>query len=160
MFLRKSALEDIRLRNGDFLDSTYFAYWEDTDLALRLALRGWKCLFHPEMIAWHAVSGSLGEKPRLVDKPPFFQRVSLTNRYRTIIKNLPRKDLISLLPFLAATELLIIPYFLFFSPRTLVENFQALWQVFQNYAQLIEQRREIQKGRLANCSLKTFFKGW
>jgi GT2 family glycosyltransferase len=38
-------------------DETYFAYLEDIDLALRLALAGWKCRYEPA-VALHAGEGS------------------------------------------------------------------------------------------------------
>jgi len=38
-------------------DERYFAYLEDVDLALRLALAGWTCRYEPA-VAWHAGEGS------------------------------------------------------------------------------------------------------
>jgi GT2 family glycosyltransferase len=38
-------------------DERYFAYLEDVDLALRLRLAGWTCLYQPA-VCWHAGEGS------------------------------------------------------------------------------------------------------
>jgi len=44
------------LQTGGF-DERYFAYLEDVELALRLRLAGWRCLYVPA-VAWHAGEGS------------------------------------------------------------------------------------------------------
>jgi GT2 family glycosyltransferase len=49
---RRCALAEV---NG--FDERYFAYIEDVDLALRLRLAGWRCLYEP-VIAHHAGEGS------------------------------------------------------------------------------------------------------
>lgn len=45
------------LRSVGGFDERYFAYLEDVDLALRLRLAGWSCLYVPA-VAWHAGEGS------------------------------------------------------------------------------------------------------
>jgi GT2 family glycosyltransferase len=47
---------DAALELGGF-DERYFAYLEDVDLALRLGLAGWRCLYEPA-VALHAGEGS------------------------------------------------------------------------------------------------------
>lgn len=41
-------------------DERLFAYLEDVDLALRLRLRGWTCVYEPA-VCWHAGEGSSGQ---------------------------------------------------------------------------------------------------
>ena len=160
MFLRRTALDDVRDLNG-WLDREYFAYWEDTDLALRLCLRGWVCSFLPQMRMWHVVSGSMGGKSRLINKPLRFQRISLSNRYRTMIKDLPLGMFLELFPFLVATEILIVPYFLFRSPRTLLCSVRAVGDALRSLPGLLSQRSAIQKRRtISHARLRTFFAGW
>jgi GT2 family glycosyltransferase len=43
-------------------DERYFVYLEDVDLALRLRLAGWRCLYEPA-VALHAGEGSSGQLP-------------------------------------------------------------------------------------------------
>lgn len=55
-FYRKSALEDVKLTLKDFseyFDEDFFLYKEDVDLAWRLCLYGWRCLYLPTAIAFH-----------------------------------------------------------------------------------------------------------
>jgi GT2 family glycosyltransferase len=40
--------------DGQFFDEDFFAYREDADLAWRAQLMGWKCLYVPAAVAWHA----------------------------------------------------------------------------------------------------------
>jgi GT2 family glycosyltransferase len=52
---RRSMLEDV----GAF-DERYFAYLEDLDLALRGQLRGWTCLYLPNVVVYHKKSMTSG----------------------------------------------------------------------------------------------------
>ena len=161
ILLRRTALDDIRLGTNNWLDRSYFAYWEDTDLALRLWLRGWKCLYNPDLRVWHVVSGSVGGKKRLVDKPMALQRVALRNRYRTMIKNIPRAALLSLLPGLLVSELMILPYFALISPRTIICSIGAIWDVINSLPEILERRRSIQNGSvLSSQYFLRFFQGF
>lgn len=50
---RRAALEDAKVAN-EYFDEDFFCYKEDVDLAWRLRLYGWKTVYQPEAIAWHA----------------------------------------------------------------------------------------------------------
>ena len=77
-FLRREMLADIGLFDEDF-----FAYYEDVDLALRAQLRGWKSLFVPGAVVYHAHSSTLGRESPL--KIFLCER----NRYYYTIKDMP-----------------------------------------------------------------------
>lgn len=83
LFLSRRMLDAVRLPGGDFLDSTYFVYGEDIELCLRAQLFGWKCLFVPVVVGWHAGSASVGRR-RLVAKGPAHQIHAVKNRFLTI----------------------------------------------------------------------------
>jgi GT2 family glycosyltransferase len=56
---RRAALTDIAIPQKDasaeeYFDEDFFSYKEDVDLAWRLRWRGWKTIFVPDAIAWHA----------------------------------------------------------------------------------------------------------
>jgi GT2 family glycosyltransferase len=51
-FYRRTALESARISTGYF-DADFFLYREDADLAWRLRLLGWRCLYVPSAVAAH-----------------------------------------------------------------------------------------------------------
>lgn len=67
MLLRRSMLADVGL-----LDADLFAYCEDTDLALRAQLKGWRCRFVPAAVVYHKYSAATApyspEKAFLVER--------------------------------------------------------------------------------------------
>ncbi len=67
MLLRRSMLADVGL-----FDTDLFAYCEDTDLALRAQLKGWRCRFVPAAVVYHKYSAATSpyspEKAFLVER--------------------------------------------------------------------------------------------
>ena len=52
------ALEKVKLDNGDYFDSKFFAYYEDVDLSLRLKRAGFKTTVLKESIVYHMHSAT------------------------------------------------------------------------------------------------------
>lgn len=52
------ALEKVKLHNGDYFDSNFFAYYEDVDLSLRLKRAGFKSTVLKESIVYHMHSAT------------------------------------------------------------------------------------------------------
>jgi len=50
---RREAMTDVAYPNGEIFAESFFAYREDAELAWRLQLRGWRCLFAPLAVAAH-----------------------------------------------------------------------------------------------------------
>jgi GT2 family glycosyltransferase len=76
---RRGALES--LGEGGAFDDAFFAYYEDVDLSLRLARRGWRFLCVPGAVARHEGSRTGRRTP--------FRRAFWTarNRWRTLFRN-------------------------------------------------------------------------
>jgi GT2 family glycosyltransferase len=53
LLLRREALDDVAYPDAEYFATSFFAYREDAELAWRLQLRGWRCLFEPSAIAAH-----------------------------------------------------------------------------------------------------------
>jgi GT2 family glycosyltransferase len=58
---RRQALEDVKISvpsqaegYDEYFDEDFFCYKEDVDLAWRLRLAGWKSIYQPVCLAWHA----------------------------------------------------------------------------------------------------------
>jgi GT2 family glycosyltransferase len=81
---RREALEDVQEKR-EFFDNSFFAYYEDLDLAWRLRLRGWKSWYCPEAVVSHIHSGTS------ISYSPFKAYHVNRNRFFVILKDLPLK---------------------------------------------------------------------
>lgn len=144
--LRMSMLNDVYESSGHHFDETFFAGWEDTDLWFRMQLRGWTCLYLPSAYGWHVGSGSAGEHQTFFTKSVDYRTRILRNRLFMIAKNLPVALLLRLSPYLVATELAMLPYFMLRSPSSIPSFFSGWSQFLGERRRVWEKRRRIQKG--------------
>ena len=157
-FLRRNMLDDLKGTSGYCFDEAFQSGWEDCDMWFRMHLRGWKCLFLPSAFGWHVGSGSVGGRATFFSKALDYQLRILRNRYSTITKNLPRRTLLWLLPYLAATELALVPYFLIKSPKSFLALVCSWWQVLKRFPCLLRKRAQIQKcSSVGHAYLKQYF---
>jgi GT2 family glycosyltransferase len=77
---RREALESVAT-NGEVFDRSFFAYYEDVDLSLRLARAGWRFACDPEAVARH--EGSLTGRRTPAQRALWTAR----NRWRTLFRN-------------------------------------------------------------------------
>lgn len=96
---RRAMLDEIGL-----FDESYFAYHEDTDLAWRARLMGWRCLYVPTARVYHAHSATSRQGS------PFKRYLLARNGLWTIIKNYPSLGLWLYLPEIVFYNLLSIIY--------------------------------------------------
>jgi GT2 family glycosyltransferase len=75
MVIRRDAIDKVGL-----IDEGYFLYYEDSDWCARLIRAGFKLMYIPDAIVWHAVSGS-------VSNSCFKFSYMMRNRIRFILKN-------------------------------------------------------------------------
>ena len=93
---RREALESVA-PHGEAFDGSYFAYYEDVDLSLRLARGGWRFICDPRAVATH--EGSLTGR-RTPWRRAFW---TARNRWRTLFRNFaPALLARNLLPLLRA----------------------------------------------------------
>jgi GT2 family glycosyltransferase len=95
--LRRAMLEDVGL-----FEESFFAYSEDTDLAWRARLRGWRALLAPDAVVYHALSATGGEGS------PFKRYQLAHNRWRLLVRNYPGAPLLLRLPIVLLYDLLPI----------------------------------------------------
>jgi N-acetylglucosaminyl-diphospho-decaprenol L-rhamnosyltransferase len=79
-------------REAGGFDETFFAYWEDVDLALRLRLAGWGCRLVPEARALHRHGATLGASSPAARRLEAFGRAYVLAKHRV-----PRSPRVALL---------------------------------------------------------------
>jgi GT2 family glycosyltransferase len=95
---RREALEAVAA-SGAVFESSYFAYYEDVDLALRLARAGWRFACDPRAVARH-------EGSRTGKRTPFRRAFwTARNRWRTLFRNFDPALLARHLPRLLRADL-------------------------------------------------------
>ena len=82
---RRKMMDDIAINGEYLLDSDFFAYREDADLAWRAQLLGWKCFYTPKAVAYH-VRHVLPDKRAAL--PALINMHSVKNRWLMRIKNI------------------------------------------------------------------------
>jgi len=85
---RRSMLEDI-----GYFDEDFFAYKEDIDLGVRARLAGYRCCLIPSAKAYH-----LGSQANAECLSNFRLRLETKNSFNTLIKNMPLRMLVVILP--------------------------------------------------------------
>ncbi|WP_433921971.1 glycosyltransferase family 2 protein [Paenibacillus taichungensis] len=109
--------------DGEFFDSSFFAYKEDVDVAWRGQLLGWKAYYDSEAIAYHERGWKKGGRSQ---QPLFIRRASYINRYKMIFKNDSIqgicKNFLKMIPYEIASH----AYFLLREPRVL-GAWKTLW---------------------------------
>lgn len=105
-FYRRECLDDIAF-TGEVWDEDFFIYREDADLAWRAAWRGWQCLYHPALRAWH-VRSVLPANRREID--PLLNRHAVKNRFLLRLKNMPGATWLRLLAPLTVRDMAVLGY--------------------------------------------------
>lgn len=134
---RRAAFEDV----GGF-DERYFCYHEDVDLAFRLRLRGYRCLYLPQAVARHvgsAVSGWGSD---------FSVYYAQRNMVWTYVKNMPGWSVWLYLPGHLLVNLISVLLFLRYGRGRVI--LRAKWHALRALPVLLSQRRAIQKHRRAS----------
>jgi GT2 family glycosyltransferase len=90
---RRHMLDDVGL-----FDESYFAYYEDTDLAWRAQLMGWRCLYAPAARVYHVHSATSRRQGS-----PFKRYFLVRNKTWTTFKNYPAPTVWLNLPVILLT---------------------------------------------------------
>lgn len=160
VLFRRSALQDVAEVAGEVYDPSYFAYGEDIDLAWRMRSRGWTVRYVPGVEAHHIGSGSLGGALRFIDKPPFFQRHVLKNRYLTVLKNAPTLLLWELLLVLMVTDAMLWPYLCVRQPRRVSYLLGSITDVLRLLPSVWQRRRRLrERDRLGAAAVRPWLQG-
>jgi GT2 family glycosyltransferase len=143
--IRRSVFEAL----GGF-DPLFFLYLEDTDLSLRAALAGYRCLLVPDGVVLHEF------EPRFSpEKVAFLER----NRHAMLLKLYCWRTLLALAPALLLTEALVAGYCILRGPRCSMAKLRAYGWVLTRLPLILRRRRQAQALRrvsdrllLARCT--------
>jgi len=143
---RASALEDIKMSDGEYFDEDFFAYKEDIDLAWRLRGAGFEARFVPEAVAHHA-RGMYGK-----ERAGFFERLknrrkkskvrnfySTRNHWWMLFKNMSLVEYLLATWWIKPAEAARFFYVCLFEPS----NVRAIGQFFGGLGKMRRKRREI-----------------
>lgn len=129
------------LEVGGF-DERFFAYHEDVDLAFRLRLAGYRCLYVPSAVVYHVGSASTGVQS------DFAVYHGHRNLVWTFLKNMPGNLLWRYLPLHWLMSGVYLAYYL--SRRQGHVFWQARRDAWRDLPRVWHQRRQIQRHRKAS----------
>lgn len=156
---RKKVLIDLKNITGYYFDPKFVTGWEDKDIFFRAHHLGWKFLYNPKIIGYHSVSGSVNNQSRLIDKSADYQQRIFRNRYYFIYKNYPNILLFLHFPILFVTELMLYPYYLLKSSKSVIALYNAQKEYFKNRRIIKKDRNKIlQNSVLPFSEILSFFK--
>jgi len=144
---RRTALNQVKLKE-EYFDEDFFCYVEDVDLSWRLRRKGWKCVFAPNVIAWHdrtsskSISGGWAEfRKTRKSQSLWLRRISWRNTWFAFIKNLPLKSFFH--PQFLKRQIKFSLYLLFFEPKVLLAKFE----IIKLLPKMLKKRKIIMKNK-------------
>ena len=153
---RRAMLESISDPVEAYFDETFFAFYEDLDLAWRARRAGWKAVYRHRAVGLHARGGT--SRPRglltrvaaMLGRSPEIRYHIVKNRYLTILRNDTVGEYLRHLPFIWGRDVATFVLLLFSSPSVLLR----LWRHRGLFAAALDKRRldtsrskhEVQRG--------------
>ena len=139
--IRKEVLDKV-----GFFDEDYFLYFEEADLCWRIWLAGFKIIYYPDAVLYHA----RGVTTRKL-KPPLVVESAFGNRINSLTKNLELGSLIKILPL----HLIIcfggmFAYLLKRKPEGTIAILKAITRNVRMWPRTKKKREKIQKLRRIN----------
>ena len=138
---RREALEDAA-QEGQVIDEQLEAWGSDADLAWRLRLLGWRCVYEPGARAFHMRTFSPSTRSQM---PDWDRMVQFRNRLLMMVKNDPLESLRRDLSTVAAYELTALGYALLVE-RALLRGYLEAARLLPD---MLRKRRELQGRRKA-----------
>ena len=139
---RRAMLEDIELE-GEWLDSDFFSYLEDSDLNWRAQVQGWRFLYCPDARGLHV-------RQHATSRSSTIQRHAYANRYLSIVKNASLLEVLRFLPQLMVYEAFRLVKLVTRRPRML----PAYWKALRFLPRAWRKRRVVQsRRRVSSCFL-------
>jgi len=146
--VRRNVLNEVGL-----FDYAYFLYYEDVDLCWRIQLRGYKIVFVPKCVVFHA-GGASSRKERLYKNLPEYHKHK--NHITTLLKNYELFNLIRYMP--VAVFLEVLSDFVSFKSDRFVRIRGIIYNI-GNFDKIWKKRIEVQKKIRKKKDIALFEKG-
>ena len=143
---RREALEDAAV-DGDVFDEDLATWGSDADLAWRLRVLGWRCVYEPTAVAHHIRTYSPSTRAQM---PKWDRMMQFRNRYLMIAKNDPLPRLLRDLPRILAYEVLALGFALL-RERHLAARLPRGRRLLPR---MLRKRTELQRRRRAQAALR------
>lgn len=135
-----SEVKETERRAPDYFDGDYFAYFEETDLAWRIWLAGYRIRYVPSSLVWHVGA----ETAKRIST--FAHYHSFKNRLATLIKNLGLGTLLWMLPLhLSLIGLVSLAYLVTGQLHLVTGNWRAVWWNVTNLKATLTKRWHVQR---------------
>ena len=125
---KRETLESIKIptggKNFEYFDEDFFIYKEDVDLAWRMRLYGWKTVYAPDAIGWHARGAGDSAKTKYLDVIKERRKISQFSKYYSF-KNQRLMQIKNEFP------LLLFAHLLWWLPKEIASWFYVL--IFEHY---------------------------
>ena len=148
---RRKMLEDIRI-DQEYFDEDFFCYREDADLSWRAQLLGWRTLYTPEAIAYHARRVRPENRRQL---PSELNMHSVKNRFLLRLKN---QTVGASFPFLVPMffrDMQLLVYVLLLERSSL----PGLVFPWKNFSHIMKKRKQImERRRISNREMIAWFR--
>lgn len=142
--MRKSLLSLVSVE-GELFDSSYFCYHEDADVGWRIRLAGFRVIYVPSSLVYHAKGGTgfrYDVKAKAGSSSIVFHLTK--NRLMTLIKNYSFINLCKYLPPLLFLEVSRAIFILPLSGTHSIATFKAIFYVFRNLREILRRRQTVQ----------------
>lgn len=140
---RRAMLDAIADPGPEFFDETFFAFGEDLDVAWRARRLGWRAVYRPRAVGYHARGASAPGGAGLRRGRGFLARGAevryhvMKNRYLCILRNDSVAGYLANLPFVLGRDLALLAVALVSSPSVLLR----LWRARAVFAGALRRRR-------------------
>ncbi|MFQ6023460.1 MAG: glycosyltransferase family 2 protein [Acidiferrobacterales bacterium] len=135
---RRDAFLDV----GGF-DEGYFCYFEDVDLAFRLRLAGYRCLYVPEAVVHHVGSATMGERS------DFTTYHGQRNLVWTYFKDMPWPLFWLYLPQHLLLNMAMLVWYSVRGQAWVI--WKAKWDALKGLPRILRERRRVQATRCASA---------
>ena len=140
MFVKTEVWKQLEGLDGDF-----FAHMEEIDFCWRAKNAGYKVYYCPQSVVYHIGGGTLPPSS------PFKTFLNFRNNFSLLFKNLPKQQLLYILPARVLLDLVAACKFLAEKkPKEFTAVIKAHWEFYKQIPKLKRKRKEITQRKVSN----------